>query len=234
MTVPVRSLFARAVVVLGLASFAMACRSKPTTDTNTDAPLPSVSAKASDLLLTWIDERGEFHVEQSVDAVPADAREVVRVVEPSRHALATGEIFIADLRTASPDGTYPVHTMPREAFEALAVERRKRDGGTVLTPQLAEQRGTGDDAKNIAMAKTVLIYGASWCGPCHQVQAYLKGRGIPFIEKDIEADPNAAREMHAKLASAGRAGGSIPVIDIQGRILIGFDPAAIDRALAAR
>jgi glutaredoxin len=77
----------------------------------------------------------------------------------------------------------------------------------------------------------VIIYGASWCGPCHQAAAYLKQRGVAFVEHDIEKDSAAAREMQSKLAKAGRQGGSIPVLDVRGRILIGFDQRAVDQAL---
>lgn len=77
----------------------------------------------------------------------------------------------------------------------------------------------------------VIIYGASWCGPCHQAQAYLKKRGVPFVEKDIEDDPGAAAEMQKKLQRAGIRGGSIPVIDVKGKILVGFSPGAVDAAL---
>ena len=48
--------------------------------------------------------------------------------------------------------------------------------------------------------------------------AYLKQRKVPAIEKDIEQDPTAAAEMQAKLARAGAHGGSIPVIDVKGKI----------------
>jgi hypothetical protein len=37
--------------------------------------------------------------------------------------------------------------------------------------------------------------------------------------------------MQAKLAKAGKRGGSIPVLDVRGRILIGFDAPAVDAAL---
>ena len=77
----------------------------------------------------------------------------------------------------------------------------------------------------------MIIYGASWCGPCHQAAAYLKGRGIDFVEHDIEKDSSAAREMQGKLAKAGKHGGSIPVLDVRGRILVGFDQRAVDQAL---
>jgi glutaredoxin len=137
-----------------------------------------------------------------------------------------------------------VRAVPRAEFEDVAVTRRSKSGSAVLAPKGAAsgagvalgsaaagaasggQGSTGDVA-----APAVVIYGASWCGPCHQAQAYLKKKGVPFVEYDIEQDSSRAREMQAKLAKAGMRGGSIPVLDVRGRILVGFDPRAVDQAL---
>jgi glutaredoxin len=81
-------------------------------------------------------------------------------------------------------------------------------------------------------AVVVVIYGASWCGPCHQTADYLKSRGVAFVMKDIEQTPGADAEMRRKLAGAGVRGGAIPVIDVRGEILVGFDPGALAQALA--
>jgi hypothetical protein len=54
---------------------------------------------------------------------------------------------------------------------------------------------------------------------------------VKFVLHDIEKDSSAQREMQAKLAKAGARGGSIPVLDVRGRILIGFDARAVDEAL---
>jgi hypothetical protein len=60
----------------------------------------------------------------------------------------------------------------------------------------------------------------------------MKAKGIPFVLKDIETTPGAAAEMRAKLAQVGQHGGSIPVIDVRGQILVGFSAGAVDRALS--
>ena len=78
-----------------------------------------------------------------------------------------------------------------------------------------------------------IIYGAEWCKPCHDAARYLKQRGVTVVDKDIEANEVAANEMRQKLARAGRGGASIPVIDVMGQILVGFSPAALDRAIEA-
>lgn len=55
---------------------------------------------------------------------------------------------------------------------------------------------------------------------------YLDSKKIPYIDKDIEKDPSAARESVQKSGQMG-----IPVIDIDGTIIVGFDRPRIDMLL---
>jgi glutaredoxin len=198
-----------------------------------------VKADSEGLLLTWIDEKGDFHIEQKPADVPMVGRDAVRVVDPNREESARVDtVVVADLRVAGPDGTYPVHTMSRDDFDALAVSRRvKANKETLGAPgapsAVASAGGTGATDQPAAGRPTVIIYGASWCGACHQAMAYFKKKGITFLEKDIEQDPQAASEMQGKLKRAGLRGGGIPVLDIRGRILVGFEPHAVDEALGS-
>lgn len=186
------------------------------------------------LLLTWIDDKGEFHVEQKVADVPMMGRDAVRVVDPNRdEGTHDGEVFVVDLRQARADGTYPVSTMTRADFEHIAELRREKNGPTLATAASAAASAAAhaDTSGAGTAATTVIIYGASWCGACHEAAAYLRRKGIPYVEKDIEKDPQAAREMQAKLRRAGMRSGSIPVIDVRGKVMVGFNAGAIEDAL---
>jgi glutaredoxin len=199
---------------------------------------PEVTDQTKGLLLTWIDDKGEFHVEQKVGDVPMVSRDPVRVADPANEA-PPGKVYLADLRNPVVDGKYKVRLASRDEFENIAEERRKKNGVAILTaqppasPDPPPAPSGSTDVAPPTSRPTVIIYGASWCGPCHQAQAYLKKRNIPFVDKDIEEDPAAAKEMRAKLTKAGMRNGSIPVIDVKGKLLIGFDPGSIERALAA-
>jgi glutaredoxin len=216
------------------------CRRRAEAAGDPSPEVPVVTDSSSALMFTWFDDKGEFHVEERVADVPAEQREWVKVTDPARETPSGERMFVADLRSAT-DGGYPVRVVLRKDFEDRAVVRRAKHG-SVLEPRLAvasaapDARGangaSGAASGDVAARPAVIIYGASWCGACHQAAAYLKKRGIPFVEHDIEQDSSAAREMQTKLAKAGGRGGSIPVIDVRGRILIGFDANAIEQALA--
>jgi glutaredoxin len=55
---------------------------------------------------------------------------------------------------------------------------------------------------------------------------FLKQNGIPFEEKNVGVDQEAAKEMMEKTGQMG-----VPVLDIDGEIIVGFDREAISRAL---
>jgi glutaredoxin len=194
-----------------------------------------VKTDSTGLLLTWIDEKGDFHVETKVDDVPLVGRDAVRVLDPAKYdGTHTDKVLVADLRVAKPDGTFPVKEMSRADFEALALARRKDAGLTlagVPAPSPDETPSAAGSAGQPQTRPAVIIYGAEWCGACHDAAAYLKRKGVAFIEKDVEKDQGASREMQQKLARAGLHGGSIPVLDVRGKVMVGFNPHAVDEAL---
>lgn len=72
----------------------------------------------------------------------------------------------------------------------------------------------------------IIIYSAPWCVYCKMVKAYLDENKIEYTELDVSADDKAKDEMIEKSGQLG-----IPVVDIDGKIIIGFDKPAINSAL---
>jgi len=77
----------------------------------------------------------------------------------------------------------------------------------------------------------VTVYGTSWCGACRAARQYLSERKIPFADKDIEKDADAARELAAKASKMGIPTDRVPVLDVRGRLLLGFDRARVEALL---
>jgi glutaredoxin len=218
----------------------VACRRSSSSASPEPEPTIVVRAESQGLLLTWIDDKGDFHVETSVNDVPMMGRDAVRVEDPAHDESGHPDsVFVVDLRQAGADGAFPVRTMARTDFEAMAVARREKTGPTLASagpapvpPPNGSPPAAGTDTPKHADARgVVVIYGAEWCGACHEAAKYLRAKGIPYVDKDVEKDPSAAREMEAKLAKNGLRDGSIPVIDVRGKVMVGFNPAEIDAAL---
>ncbi|MBX8468768.1 MULTISPECIES: glutaredoxin family protein [unclassified Pseudomonas] len=71
----------------------------------------------------------------------------------------------------------------------------------------------------------VVLYATDWCGYCKQTKRFLDQKGIPFKEFDIEKDTEA-RKAYEALGGRG-----IPLIDVNGTLIRGFDPDEILAAL---
>ena len=74
--------------------------------------------------------------------------------------------------------------------------------------------------------KTVKVYGTSTCPFCVKVKQFLEANNIEFENIDVSVDQAKAQEMVDKTGQMG-----VPVVDIDGEIIIGFDKAKIEQAL---
>ena len=74
----------------------------------------------------------------------------------------------------------------------------------------------------------VTIYSATWCAFCHAAKDYLDKKGVKYTDKDVDSDRTIAEEA---MKLSGQTG--IPVLNINGEVIIGFDRPRIDAALAA-
>ncbi len=209
--------------------------------------LPPLEIKddTANLLLTWIDDKGDFHVVQKPADVPKEGRDNVRVVITTREEGTGKLVYVSNLNEVTPTGAYRVKTMTRVAWDELGAGKRKArlealapsavpapsDSAPADSAPAPDANNAPKKAPTSGISAT--IYGASWCKPCHDTARYLKQKGVTVIDKDIEENEVAAAEMRQKLARAGRSGSSIPVIDLMGQILVGFSPMALDQAIEA-
>jgi glutaredoxin len=190
------------------------------------------------LLLTWVDEKGDFHVVQKIADVPAAGRSQVRVVVVGQEDGTGNHVYVADLRSKRSDGTFAVQSMPRSQWDEIGASRRKQRLEALLAPPSASAppgaAAPGDKPPASKSSIAAVIYGAEWCQPCHEAARYLRRQGVSVVEKDIEESDVARAELKRKLERAGLpASASIPIIDVMGRILVGFSPSALDKAVAA-
>ena len=132
---------------------------------------------------------------------------------------------MANLKNAPGEGGYSLETVDRNLFEELAL-------GQGLSSEFKLPEGLEPPAQVAANTGDIIVYKTSWCGVCKKVEAYLDRKGVTYVAKDIEKDRKAAAELQAKAAKAGTKTGSVPVIDIGGELMVGFDRAKLERLLA--
>ena len=73
----------------------------------------------------------------------------------------------------------------------------------------------------------VKVYSTKTCPWCHKTKEFLKGKNVKFDDIDVGADQKAANDMVEKSGQMG-----VPVTDIEGTVIVGFDKEAIEKALA--
>jgi glutaredoxin 3 len=84
------------------------------------------------------------------------------------------------------------------------------------------------DEKTIAAPK-ITVYSTPTCPYCVMAKRYLTEKGVNYEDVNVAEDQKRAFEM---LTKSGQMG--VPVLDIGGQVIIGFDRRAIDDAIMHR
>jgi glutaredoxin 3 len=75
----------------------------------------------------------------------------------------------------------------------------------------------------------VIVFSTPTCSFCNQAKLYFRQKGIRFRDVDVSRDQAAARDMVRRSGQQG-----VPVIDIGGRIIVGFDRPKINQLLGIK
>lgn len=76
------------------------------------------------------------------------------------------------------------------------------------------------------MDKTVVVYTSSTWPHCGTAKDYLAQKGVDYVEKNVQSDVSARKELMAAGIMA------VPVIKIGDEMVVGVDKAKIDSLLA--
>lgn len=202
------------------------CRSKDAkADTKPPKELPPLSFKDGEknLMLTWIRRpRDDAHRRLRRAHPRVSPRDGARIGLRQRRRLGRSD-YLADVSKPETDGGYTARSFPRSAWEDEIHKRRREPSGDEPLPEPKRPRptptpspdGVGPTPTPSAQPSSsapqkldptlnevnAVVYGAEWCGPCHQALAHLKRRGVKTTFKDIEKD----RERAARCARSSRA-----------------------------
>jgi glutaredoxin len=125
--------------------------------------------------------------------------------------------------TASPEELDPQVRPAPTAEEQAEVEKRDR--------ARREEIASDMEARALKRAREqvrVVMYSTTWCPSCVSARKYMTEKSIPFTDHDIEESPSA-REIQRRLNPKG----SIPTIDVEGAVLVGFSGESLERMIDA-
>ncbi|MEE4198754.1 MAG: glutaredoxin domain-containing protein [Bacteroidales bacterium] len=77
--------------------------------------------------------------------------------------------------------------------------------------------------------KRVVVYSTPTCPHCNTLKNYLKKLKIPFRDIDVSRDQKMAQEMVKRSGQQG-----VPQVDINGRLIVGFNKPKIDELLEVK
>ncbi len=75
--------------------------------------------------------------------------------------------------------------------------------------------------------KKVVIYSTPTCPYCKRAKDYFTQKGIAYTDYNVAEDREKAREMIQKSKQMG-----VPVIIVDGEVLVGFNQAKLDSLLS--
>ena len=76
---------------------------------------------------------------------------------------------------------------------------------------------------------TIKVYSTQACPYCHMVKDFLRKNDVEFEDIDVSTNHEAAHEMIEKSGQMG-----VPVTEINGKIIIGYNVQALKRALGLK
>ncbi len=172
-------------------------------------------------VLTYAGKRGQFKDASDMESIPEEARGMVRVMLLGGARPPANAVWVANLRTPE-EGKYRLNPVPRDLFEELAVGE-----GRSSAVELPE----GLEPPKVISREGIIVYKTDWCGVCKKLESYLRRKGVEYVAKDVEKDAEAAAELQAKAREKGIKTGSVPVIDVGGELMVGFDRARLEQLL---
>ena len=192
--------------------------------------------KDNPVLYTYVEAKGTFATTDKAEDVPENARRLVRVVDPARAASDRQDdtrVYVVDLGELLSAGKVTARVFSREAFETGALAQLPPgESSPISGPHGPPLSDTVDGGAAWPLGPpVVIVYGTPWCGACKAAKQYLAAKHIPYAYKDIESDPAAARELQAKASKMGIPTDRVPILDVRGRLLLGFDRARLDAML---
>lgn len=169
--------------------------------------LTHVTVDRKDLLFRYLNDQGEFEQSLSIDEIPQEKRDKVLVVDLSLSPELRGasqNVQLFDLRQPNENGEFLTgRFVPRTNLEQ---ELAKKQQFVAPPPQ-----------------EPIILYATSWCPHCRRARDFMKQHNLAYTEKDVEKTPGAQAELAAKAKKQGVDASGVPVFDIGGKIVSGFD-----------
>ncbi len=195
----------------------VACQSSDTTqpkasDVNHLEKAIEIDVNQGNLMMIYQDDKGVEQVVTTFNEIPSYAKGNVQIIDLSQSPEQRNSKDVVPIFDLNQDQKHPL-------YQGKLVSRRYLD-------KLRFEAKAKVDASKPKYHK-VTLYETSWCGYCKKAKAFLKEKNIPFDFFDIEKDQQAAQKLQSTAAAQNFPLGGVPVLEINGKLISGFDPNQI-------
>ncbi|MCA9521669.1 MAG: hypothetical protein KC609_11880 [Myxococcales bacterium] len=156
-------------------------------------------------------ESGSYKRVRRISEIPQAARRRVLVSNPlSADVPPPGKLIVADLSGKPGADGYPYAIVSEEEHHRRVAPR----------PSLEKR-------------PRLVMYSTSTCGVCRNARAYLKSKNVKFREVVLDRDAGAMTRLAKRAKELDDRGdlNSVPIFDIKGRLIRGFNRGQIDLLL---
>ena len=157
---------------------------------------------------------------------PAVSSEAASAEPPNRAAVGADDAPRSPRgEIGGPDQTRPRRDAPREATPTREPPAPSAAAGA-SGPSPEDARARAAELAAAMERVPIRMFTTAWCPACRQARAHLVEKRISFVEIDVEASPAARREHRAR-----NPRGSVPTLDVDGEVLVGFSPGQLQAAM---
>lgn len=160
------------------------------------------------------DESGRL--QQEVDSETQSLVPIYNGLAKKRAALKAGD----HAATAAFNRDAAAYTARKKQLDAMRGQLSLNE--TELPDLLAKRAALAESSRK---ARSITIYGTSWCPACKAAREYFQSKGIAYQDIDVEQNADGAQEFRR------RGGSGVPMIVINGEQMTGFDQGWVDSHL---
>lgn len=158
--------------------------------------------------------------QRAVDGAPFT--EAPAAPAPARVAAVEAALPATDWAENKPDSQPEAPALAASTLSSVLVPAASAE------PAPRARVPSSSDLSAALRATPVSMFSTSWCPHCERARRFFRANGVSVVEHDIDVDARAAAELQRR--SGGKA---VPLIDVDGIELRGFDQRATVEALAA-
>jgi glutaredoxin 3 len=195
----------------------------------------AVGMVAGAVLVYQMSARGELQPTGSTEAVVAPRPRALTPTPratpkpgslPGRSQRSLDELDPGHLLHAPQANRADLPSTDPRPLDAAAREQREDEARDQARRASIQADIRARDLKAARRNVSIAMYSTTWCPSCVKARTYMRERGIGFVDYDVDHDERAQQRAHRLNPK-----NSIPTIDIDGQVMVGFSADSLEASI---